>query len=181
VTSRVAFTLFVGFIALNRLVEAAVSARHVRGARRRGGIEAGAAHYPTMVGLHAAFLASCVLEVWLLDRPWHPALGVSMLAVVGCAMTLRLWVIAVLGERWTTRVIYVPDDPLVTAGPFRWLRHPNYVAVVAEVAAIPLVHTAWLTALVFSAANTWLLRRRVGIEEDLLRRLAVRPHGEAHE
>jgi methyltransferase len=94
-------------------------------------------------------------------------------------MALRYWAIASLGGRWTTRVVYVPGDPLVVTGPFRLVRHPNYAAVVAEVAAIPLVHTAWLTAVVFSVANAWLLRRRIGVEDALLDRLAGGRRGRA--
>jgi methyltransferase len=171
------YALFVAVIVLERVAETIVSSRNVRRALARGGVEAGASHYPAMVALHAAFLASCVIEVWLLRRPWIPALGVPMIGVVATAMGLRYWVIFVLDGRWTTRVVYVPGDPLVAAGPFRWLRHPNYAAVVAEVAAIPLVHTAWLTAVLFTLANAWLLRWRIGVEEELLCRVAARPRG----
>jgi methyltransferase len=132
-----------------------------------------------MVALHAAFLVSCVLEVWLLRRPWIAPLGMPMLGLVACGMALRYWAIASLGDRWTTRVVYVPGDPLVATGPFRLVRHPNYAAVVAEVAAIPLVHTAWLTAVLFSVANAWLLRRRIGVEDALLDRLARGRRGSA--
>jgi methyltransferase len=131
------------------------------------------------VVVHGAFLVSCVLEVRLLPRPWIAPLGFSMLALVACAMAVRYWVIASLGGRWTTRVVYVAGDPLVEAGPFRWLRHPNYAAVVVEIAAIPLVHTAWLTATVFTVANALLLARRIRVEEALLDRLAGGAGGKA--
>jgi acyl carrier protein len=91
-----------------------------------------------------------------------------MLALVFGAQAVRYWVIHALGGRWTTRVLHVPGDPLVTGGPFRWLRHPNYLAVVVEVAALPLVHSAFLTATIFSAANAALLRQRIRAEEALL-------------
>ena len=102
-----------------------------------------------------------------------------MLALVAGAMALRYWAIATLGGRWTTRVVYVPGDTLVTTGPYRFLRHPNYVAVVTEIGAIPLVHTAWLTALVFTIANAALLARRIRVEEGLLQQLASRPRENA--
>jgi methyltransferase len=172
VTSAAWYGLFVAAIAIERLAEVVYSGRNVRRAIARGGVEEGARHYPAMVALHAALLASSVAEVWLLQRPWIPLLGVPMLAVVGAAMALRYWVIASLDGRWTTRVVYVPGDALVTTGPFRWIRHPNYAAVAAEVGAIPLVHGAWLTAVAFSAGNACLLRRRIRVEEALIGRLA---------
>lgn len=169
------YTFFVAAIAIQRLLEVRVSSRNMRRALARGGIEAGAAHYPAMVALHAAFLGSCAIEVKWLERPWISALGLPMLGLVVGAMALRYWVIASLDGRWTTRVVYVPGDKLVTTGPFRWLRHPNYVAVVTEIAAIPLVHTAWLTAIVFTIANAAVLARRIGVEERLLQQLASPP------
>jgi methyltransferase len=108
--------------------------------------------------------------VWLLDRPLVPPLAVSMLLVLAAAMSLRYWVIGTLGRRWTTRVICLPGEPLITTGPYRALRHPNYLAVVAEILALPLVHTAWLTALLFTLANAWVLRVRMGVEEGGLQR-----------
>jgi methyltransferase len=81
-------------------------------------------------------------------------------------MSLRYWVIGTLGHRWTTRVICLPGEPLITTGPYRALRHPNYVAVAAEIVALPLVHSAWLTASLFSFANAWVLRARIRVEEE---------------
>ena len=165
-------TCYAGLVALvaaARIVELRISADHVRRASARGGIEAGAGHYPVMVALHAAFLAACPIEAWLLHRRWIPALGVPMLGVLGGAYALRWWAIATLGDRWSTRVIWVPGDRLVTSGPYRWMRHPNYVAVVMEFAALPLVHTAWLTAVVFSAFNAMVLRTRIRAENAALK------------
>jgi methyltransferase len=87
-------------------------------------------------------------------------------------MFLRYWAVATLGERWNTRVLVVPGEPAVTGGPYRYLRHPNYVAVALEMAALPLVHGAWLTALVWSAASAALLARRIPREEAGLARYA---------
>jgi methyltransferase len=108
--------------------------------------------------------------VWLLDRPFVPALGWPMLAVVLLAQGLRWWCIATLGRQWNTRVVVVPGLPLVHAGPYRWLPHPNYVAVVAEGAALPLVHGAWITAVAFALVNAVLLRIRVRVESEALAR-----------
>ena len=96
-------------------------------------------------------------------------LGFPMLGLVASTMALRYWAIAALGRRWTTRVVVLPDLPVVTGGPYRFLRHPNYLAVAIEVAALPLVHTAWFTALVWSAANALVLRARIAAEEAALR------------
>ena len=165
-------TLYVGLIAAvaaERLVELVITRRNLAWARAHGGREHGDDHYPLMVATHALFLVACPLEVIALDRPFVPPLGLPMLGVVAATMALRYWAIAALGRRWTTRVVVVPGMPAVTSGPYRWLRHPNYLAVAVEVAALPLVHTAWLTALCFSLANAAVLRRRIAAEEAALR------------
>jgi methyltransferase len=166
--TRVLYTVLVVLVALQRLAELAVSRRHERRLRVRGAVEVGGGHYPWMVALHAAFLASCLAEVWWLDRPFVPALAAIAVAVLLAATGLRAWTLRTLGGRWTTRVLVLPGEALVAGGPYRHLRHPNYLAVVLEVAALPLVHTAWATALAFSAANALLLRRRIRVEERAL-------------
>jgi len=85
-------------------------------------------------------------------------------------MALRYWVVKSLRWRWTTRVLCLPGERVVCSGPYRWLRHPNYLAVVVEIAALPLVHTAWLTALVFSIANAVVLHTRIRVEDEALAR-----------
>jgi len=167
--TRVAFSLLVAAVAAERVVELFVSRRNERRLRARGAFEAGAGHYPLMVALHAGFLAACVAEVWLLGRPFLPWLGGPMLALVAGTMALRWWVVATLGRRWTTRVIVLPGEPLVAGGPFRLLRHPNYLAVAVELVALPLGHTAWWTAVAFGGANLALLRHRIRVEEAALR------------
>lgn len=171
--SRVAFTALIAVVALQRLWELRVARRNLRALTARGAIEVGSRHYPWMVALHTAFLVSCVAEVWLLDRPWQPRVAAAALLALAAALGLRWWTLRTLGERWTTRVVVVPGELLVTGGPYRWLRHPNYVVVVTEIAAIPLVHCAWLTALLFSIANLILLRERVKVEEAALSGLAA--------
>lgn len=170
IDSRWWFTGLVALIAVQRLVELGVARRNVRQLLARGGVEVGAGHYPWMVALHAGFLASCLAEVWLLGRPFVPALAaVAFLAVVA-ASALRYWAVRALGERWTTRIVVVPGAPRVTSGPYRILAHPNYLAVALEIAALPLVHGAWLTAAFFSAANGVLLAHRIRIENGALAR-----------
>ncbi|HEV8239391.1 MAG TPA: isoprenylcysteine carboxylmethyltransferase family protein [Thermoanaerobaculia bacterium] len=174
IDSRALFILLIGAVAGERLVELVISRRHQRALRARGAVEAGAGHYPLMVAVHAALLVAAPAEVWLLGRPFLPWLGWPMLALVAATMTLRYWVIATLGERWTTRVLVLPAAPLVAGGPYRFLRHPNYLAVAVEVVALPLVHTAWLTALVCGIANLAILALRIRVEDAALARVAMR-------
>ena len=167
-TSQWWFVALIGLVGLERLAELVVSNRNAAWSMARGGVETGHGHYPPMVVLHTGLLAGCLAEVLLTDRPFRPALGWPMLAVLLGAQALRWWCIGTLGPRWNTRVIVVPGLPLVQAGPYRWLRHPNYAAVVAEGLALPLVHTAWLTAAVFTGLNAALLRVRLRAENAAL-------------
>jgi methyltransferase len=162
------YTLLVAAVAVERLVELVVSARHLAWARARGGVESGAGHYPFMAAVHSLLLVSCVVEVDAADRPFVPWLGWPMLAVVVGTQALRWWCVRTLGPQWNTRIVVIPDLPLIRRGPYRWLRHPNYVAVVVEVAALPLVHTAWLTAVAFSLLNVAVLSLRIPAEQRAL-------------
>lgn len=162
------YTLLILAVAAERLVELAVSKRHARWALARGGREYGRSHYPYMVALHTALLVGCLAEVWLLDRPFLPVLGWSMLALTLASQALRWWCVTTLGTRWNTLVIVVPGLPLVDRGPYRWLKHPNYLAVVVEGFALPLVHSAWLTALTFTLLNFALLAVRIRVEDAAL-------------
>ena len=162
------YLLLLLLVIAQRLVELAVSRRNERRVRARGALEFGAGHYPVMVTLHAAFLVSCPAEVLLLGRPFIPWLGFPMLALLLLTQTLRYWAIVTLGERWTTRILVLTGTPPVLGGPYRFIRHPNYLAVIVEVFALPLVHTAWITALAFSLANAALLRVRIRAEEAAL-------------
>jgi len=155
-------------VAVERLAELIVAKRNARWAFAHGGREFGQGHYPIMVTIHTALLLGCLVEPWALHRPFIAWLGWPMLAVVALSQGLRWWCIASLGRRWNTRVIVLPDAPLVRQGPYRWLHHPNYVAVLAEGLALPLVHTAWLTAVFFTLANAMLLRVRLRVENSAL-------------
>ncbi len=121
-----------------------------------------------MVGMHAALLLSCVAEVFFAHRPFIPALGWPMVAVVAASTAVRWWCATTLGKHWNPRLIIVPGAELVRSGPYRWVHHPNYMAVAAEVAALPLVHSAWLTAVVFTIANAAVLRVRISAENRAL-------------
>lgn len=151
------YTVLVLATGAERIAELVVSSRNARWSFARGGVEYGRRHFPPMVALHTGLLLACLAEVWLLDRPFLPWLGWPMLALVLASQGLRWWCIATLGPRWNTRVIVVPGLPLVARGPYRWLHHPNYVAVVVEGFALPLVHSAWITAVAFTVLNAVLL------------------------
>ena len=162
--NEVLFTVLVAAVALERLAELVVSKRNAAWSFERGGVETGQRHYLAMVVLHTGLLLGALLEVWLLRPEFHPALGYPMLALVLASQALRWWCIATLGRRWNTRVIVVPGLPLVTGGPYRLTSHPNYVAVVVEGLALPLVYSAWITAVVFTACNAVLLTVRLRVE-----------------
>lgn len=168
VSSLWLYTGLIALVGLERLVELRLSRRNAAWAFARGGKEHGQRHYRVMVVFHAGFLLACVAEPWMLARPFTAPWGWLALGMVALTQGLRYWVIATLGPRWNTRVIVVAGEAPVSGGPYRVLRHPNYLAVVLELAALPLVHGAWLTALVFSAGNALLLRVRVRVEEAAL-------------
>lgn len=158
------YYLLILAVGLERLVELAVARNNARWAFANGGTEFGHRHYPVMVGIHTALLLSCVGEVALLHRPFFPWLGWPMFVVAVLSQGLRWWCVTTLGRRWNTLVIVMPERPLVHRGPYRWFRHPNYVAVVIEGLALPLIHTAWLTALWFGLANAAVLVERIRVE-----------------
>ncbi|MEY9846072.1 isoprenylcysteine carboxyl methyltransferase family protein [Streptacidiphilus sp. MAP5-3] len=162
------YTLLILLVALERLAELAVARRHAVWSRARGGVEYGAGHYPVMVALHTGLLVGCLAETGLLHRPFVPGLGRPALAAALLAQALRWWCITSLGPRWNTRVIVVPGLPLVRSGPYRWLHHPNYLAVILEGVSLPLVHGNWITATVFTALNAPLLVTRLRCENAAL-------------
>lgn len=162
------FTALVLLVGAQRVAELLVARRGTAWSLARGGREYGAGHYPVMVALHAGLLVGAVVEVAVADRVFVPALGWPMLGLVAASQALRFWCIRTLGPRWNTRIIVVPGMPRVTRGPYAWVRHPNYVAVVIEGFALPLVGSAWVTAALFSVANLVLLRTRIRAEDAAL-------------
>jgi len=158
-----------------RIAELAISKRNAAAAFARGGQEYGQRHFPWMVTLHTGFLLACLAEVFFLDRPFIPALGWPMLAIALLCQAGRYWVIWALGAQWNTRVIVVPGAGRVERrGPYRfsWLRHPNYWIVAIEGIALPLVHSAWITAIAFTVLNAVLLIGfRLPVENKALRQL----------
>ena len=166
------YQLLIGAVAAERLAELVVTNRNRAWSQAHGGVEFGARHYPVMVALHVGLLVGCVVEPIVLHRPFVAALGWPMLAVVVAAQALRWWCIGTLHHQWNARVIVIPGAARVVGGPYRLLPHPNYLAVIAEGFALPLVHTAWVTALVFTVLNAALLRTRIHVENAALASLA---------
>jgi methyltransferase len=153
----------IGLVTLQRLAELAWAGRNTARLRRLGAIESDAGGYPLFVAMHAGWLATVGLLVPAATPPFWPLLG-----IFGLLQVARLWVIASLGRFWTTRVLSLPDAPLVQAGPYRWVRHPNYLLVTAEIAILPLAFGAYAVAVGFSALNLVLIARRIAIEDRAL-------------
>ena len=167
-TSLAFFTVFVLLVGLERLAELVVSTRNARWSFARAGVEYGQGHYPVMVVLHTGLLVAALAEAWLV-RPTVPlALAASMVGLVLASQALRWWCVTTLGKQWNTRVIVVPSLTPVARGPYRVMAHPNYVAVVVEIFALPLVHAAWITAAVFTVLNAILLTLRIRVENAAL-------------
>ncbi|MDB4980467.1 MAG: hypothetical protein JWM82_1219 [Myxococcales bacterium] len=164
--------LYLGLLAvvgIGRLVEMRLSRRHQRALAARGATKERERGFALMVALHTGVLFAAALEVLALHRPFTPALGFPALGVFALANGLRWWVIATLGPHWNVQVVGSSAAlGVVTGGPYRFIRHPNYVAVFVELAALPLVHGAWLTAALGSALHVVVLRRRLALEEAVL-------------
>ena len=152
----------VGFVTAQRLVELVWAQRNMKRLIAAGGVEFGRSHYPLMVALHAAWLAG----LWLLGR--DRAVDPALLTIFAALQIARIWVIASLGPRWTTRVIVLPGAPPVTGGPYRLVRHPNYLIVLAEIVVVPLALGLVAYGAVFGALNAALLAYRVRVEDAAL-------------
>jgi len=152
------------FVTLQRLVELPIAAANKKRLLEAGGYEVGAGHYPLLVAVHAAWLAS----LWWLapGRPIHlPFFVLFVLIELG-----RIWVLRTLGKRWTTRIIVVPGEKLVASGPYRFVDHPNYLVVIGEIAVLPLVFGLWQVAVIFSLLNAAALTVRIRAENAALGR-----------
>ena len=152
------------FVTLQRLAELALSQRNTKRLLERGAYEVASGHYPFIVTLHALWL----VVLWFLGP--GPPIEVVPLILFALLQLGRLWVIATLGERWTTRIIVLPGSPLVTAGPYRWVNHPNYLIVIGEFAVLPLVFGLPTVAIIFSVLNALLLWVRIRDENEALGR-----------
>ena len=152
------------FVTLQRLAELYLSQRNTRQLLARGAHEVAPEHYPLLVGLHVAWL----ITLWFLGP--GPPIEIAPLVLFALLQLGRLWVIATLGERWTTRIIILPGEPLVKTGPYRWVNHPNYAIVIGEIAVLPLVFGLWQVAILFSLLNAAVLAIRIRAENKALGR-----------
>ena len=157
--------LILGFVTLQRLAELVLAERNRKRLLARGATEHGRIHYPMIVAVHVLWLVA--LWWWAPGRP----ISVTLLGLFALLQLGRLWVLTTLGDRWTTRIIVLPDAPLVTSGPFRFVNHPNYLVVVLEIAVLPLMFGLWQIAVLFSLANAAVLAVRITAENRALGRL----------
>jgi methyltransferase len=165
VSSVACYVAFLALLYAERGFELLVSRRNARLALAAGGVETGRGHYRVMVAVHTLFPFACAAEVVALRRPFPGALGFAALGAALATQALRWWAAATLGPRWNTRIIVVAGERPVMDGPYRYLRHPNYLAVMLEAVSVPLIHGAWLCAIVFVVANLALLSVRIPAEE----------------
>ena len=156
-------------VTLQRLGELGLAQTNTRKLKARGAIEVGASHYPLIVAVHAAWL----ITLWTLGR--EQAVNLLALTIFVVLQGLRVWIIATLGSRWTTRIIVLPGEPLITSGPYRYLSHPNYAVVVAEIATLPLALHLPVTALVFAVLNAMVLFIRIRAESRVLNEATTWP------
>lgn len=166
--SELSFVGLVLLVAVQRAFELRTSARNEAALRARGAREHAPGQMAWMKVVHAGWLFAMPLEVLLLERAFSPWLAAIALAVFAAGQGLRYAAMRALGDRWCVRVMTLEGTPPVTGGVFRWMRHPNYLGVILELAALPLVHGAWITSAVASAANAVLLARRIRAEESAL-------------
>jgi methyltransferase len=163
-----AYLTLLALVGIGRLAELRISRRNQRQLDKQGVRKVSEPHFRWMVLLHGGVLAGAAVEVTMLHRPLIPVLAIPMAVLFVLANILRWWVMGTLAEHWNVEVMASSRVGVVTSGPYRWIRHPNYVAVVIEVFALPMMHTAWITTLAGTAANLEILRRRLDVEEGVL-------------
>lgn len=166
--SVVLYLFLLAAVGAGRLVEMRISRRNQKNLAAQGVQKISEPHFHWMILLHGGVLAGAALEVVFLRRPFFPALAAPMALLFIFSNAMRWWVIRTLGSHWNIQVMASAGLGAVTAGPYRWVRHPNYLAVYLELIALPLIHTAWITAVVAALANAWILARRIAVEEAVL-------------
>ena len=163
------FWIFLLFVLAQRVFELLIAKRHEKKLKSFGAREIDRGGYAFIVGMHIAFFVSLVLEKSILNR--SPSQWWVILTILFCiAQALRYWAIASLGIYWNTKILIVPNHPLVRNGPYKILRHPNYIAVITELATIPLIFSCYITSVSFAILNAIIIRRRVRIETQALNR-----------
>lgn len=164
------FLIVFTIVVIQRLVELGVAKRNEQWMRSQGAIEIGASHYKWMVLMHTTFFISLLVEVAWFDRPLSPFS--SLLFSIFLLMQLaRIWCLSSLGKFWNTKILILPGATVQKKGPYRWIRHPNYVIVTIELIVLPLLFSAYFTAVLFLVLNAWMLSVRIPAEERALREL----------
>jgi methyltransferase len=164
----IAYFALLALVGAGRLVELVISRRNQRRLEQQGVRRIPEPSFPWLVALHTGVLVGAAAEVVFLHRPLIPALAVVMGALFVLSNILRWWVIETLGDHWAVKVMASSSLGVVTSGPYRWIRHPNYVGVVIEVFSLPMIHTAWITALIVTPLYMEILRRRLRLEDGVL-------------
>lgn len=164
----IAYLALLALVGIGRLAELRISRRNQRQLEKQGVHKVAEPHFRLMVILHGGILIAAAAEVLILRRPFIPALAIPMGVLFVLANLLRWWVIRTLAGHWNVEVMASSRVGVMTSGPYRWIRHPNYVAVVVELFTLPMIHTAWITALAGTAANLVILRRRLAVEDGVL-------------
>jgi methyltransferase len=162
------FFLLISFIVLQRIVELVIAKRNERQLKNGGAIEFGTEHYPWIVLLHTGFFMSLIMEVVFLERPLS-ALWYIWLTLFALAQWGRVWVIRSLGKHWNTKIIVLPNAEVIAKGPYKYVRHPNYVIVATEIMVLSLLFNAFFTAILFSLLNAWMMKVRIPVEEQALK------------
>lgn len=162
------FYIIIIIVITQRLVELIIAKRNEKWMRNQGAFEAGAGHYPIMVMMHISFFISLLLEVLVINKPLSP-LWIPLLSLFLIAQIARVWCLTSLGKFWNTKIILLPGAEVVKKGPYKFIRHPNYVIVTTELLVLPLLFSAYFTAFVFSFLNLWMLSVRIPTEEKALK------------
>lgn len=162
-------SIILALVTLQRLSELVLARHNTQKLLARGAVEVDAAHYPLIVAVHTAWLGA----LWTLGR--HQEVNLLALAVFVALQGLRVWILATLGSRWTTRILVLPGEPLIASGPYRYFSHPNYAVVVAEIALLPLALHLPVLALVFTAVNAVVLMIRIRYETRALAEFGQQP------
>ncbi len=166
------YALFILGIALSRLYEVRLSQHHYQSAKtEHQAYPVQEWVYPAMVVFHTGWLIACVAEVYILERPYYKVWGGLMLLCWMFALLGRLWVLSTMQDSWNVRIIHHPEQKIVDSGPYHYIRHPNYLVVMIEVFCIPMIHTAYMTALIGSLINATLIWARLRNEESYLESL----------
>lgn len=168
--NRMVFAGFVSFVVLQRLGELVIAKKNEKGMKEKGAIEFGQLHYQFMVLMHVMFFVVLILEVLIFNKQvsrfWPILFSVFLLVQAG-----RIWALTSLGEFWNTKIIVLPDAYPIKRGPYRYLKHPNYVIVIIELLLIPLLFNAYMTSVIFTVLNGCLLAIRIPAEERALNQL----------